>query len=360
MANEYKKEAKILDKEDLINKFFNLGGNSQTESIEEIQEKLKEYQKLNGSDKQISDILLLIKMSKLEAKFDDFEESCEIVAPIIERATTQEELDLFDIRIVTAVVGHTKNYKQSWLIGEKLLRDLEKYKDHPKYSRIKMAINSNVGSRSKRSKYHDNVSDYEELKKQFLIHIENAINLCKKENFKDFNGINTVRKGLFLGDFDLVEKGLKFIEENGNGASYKMAVTEINEYKAFIRFPVTVPQLKSIIGKNIKIHRKASRIRCEELADMLGIENSTLRHIERGAKNISLSILFKLSGFLRISIDTLFHDKSKELPLLDNNALELNEINTMILQFDPKELSSLKVVIRQILHLKKMKDTGDA
>jgi len=356
LDKKYKKEIEILDKEDLINKFFNLGGNSQIESIKEIQEKLEEYQKLNGSDKQVSDILLLIKMSKLEAKFNDFEESCEIVAPIIERATTQEELDLFDIRIATAVVGHTKNYKQSWLIGKKLLRDLEKYEDHPKYSRIKMSINSNVGYRSKRSKYYDDVSDYEELKKQFLIHIENAIDLCKKEDFKYALGINTVRKGLFLGDFDLVEKGLKSIEENANDKSYEMAITEINEYKAFARFPVTVPQLKSIIGKNIKIHRKASRIKSEELADMLGIENSALRHIERGAKNISLSILFKLSGFLRVSIDTLFHDASKEVPPTDMTPILLNELNTMLVQFKPEELKNLTVVVRQFLSLKKMND----
>ncbi|MCL1936166.1 MAG: helix-turn-helix domain-containing protein, partial [Defluviitaleaceae bacterium] len=126
----------------------------------------------------------------------------------------------------------------------------------------------------------------------------------------------------------------------------------INEYKAFIRFPVTVPQLKSIIGKNIKIHRKASRIRSEELADMLGIESSTLRHIERGNKNISLSVLFKLSGFLRISIDTLFHDAGKEVLPRDKSPILINELNTMIVQFDPEELEDLTVVVRQFLNLK--------
>jgi len=293
---------------------------------------------------------------KAESEFNDFEKSCEIVAPILKRADTQDELNLVDIRIITVAVGHTKNYKQSILIGAKLLRDLEKYKNHPRYRRIKMAIHSNIASRLRYAKYHDDdvndVSVYEELKKEFLIHIERAIELCKKEGFKSALGTNTVRKGLFLGDFDLVEKGLELIKENGNDTSYEMASVEVNEYKAFIKFPVTIPQLKAIIGKNIKIQRKANRIRCEELADMLGISGSTLRHIERGYKATNLSILFKLSGYLKVSIDTFFHDASKESPLRDKNALELNEISTITSKLNDKELKAAVIVLRQILHLR--------
>ncbi|MCL1936525.1 MAG: helix-turn-helix domain-containing protein [Defluviitaleaceae bacterium] len=350
--NENETEVEILNKEYLINSFFYLGGNSNPERTAELQEKLEKYIKINGSDKQIEDILRLIEMYNLEAEFNDFEKSCEIVAPIIERANAQDEFDLFDIRIITVAVGHTKNYAQSWLIGEKLLRDLEKYKNHHRYSKIKMAIHSNVAYRPKRAKYYENVSDYEELKKQFSIHIEEAIRLCKKEDLQAALGTNFVRKGIFVGDLDIIEKGLSLIKENGTEKSYEMALNDINEHKSFIKFPVTTLQLKSIIGKNIKIHRKVNRIRCEELADMLGISGSNLRHIERGYKAPSLSILFKLSGFLKVSIDTLFHDTSKETPLRDKNALELNEISTIASKLTDKELKSAVIMLRQILHLR--------
>ncbi|MCL1935789.1 MAG: helix-turn-helix domain-containing protein [Defluviitaleaceae bacterium] len=341
-------------KEQLLEEFFETGNNGETEKIKIVEEKIKRYRNKNGYDKQVEDVLLLIKMFKSEAKFSDFEESSKIVFPILERARIQIDLDLTDIRIMATAVSHTKNYRQSFLLGEKLLRYLEKYSNHYKHPRIQMVVHSGVSSRLVRSKYYDNVSDYEELRKYFLLHIEKAIGLCKKEKFKDFLGVNVVMKGIFLGDFDIVQKGLSLAAEYGNHALYEMLLLMIKEYKSFIEFPITTAQLKTILGKNIKMLRKANKISVEELSDMLGIaSSSTLRHIERGSQEPSIVILLKLSKIFNVSINSLFQDSSNESLQIDSNSLKLNEIRTMIMKLDAKELKYFESMLRQMLDLRK-------
>ncbi|MCL1934820.1 MAG: helix-turn-helix domain-containing protein [Defluviitaleaceae bacterium] len=298
-------------------------------------------------------------MYTLELKSDNFKKSCKTVEPIIKRISMQDKLDLYDIRIAATAIGHTEDVSQSFIIGEKLLKELEKYSNHYRYHRIKMTIHSNITSRLARAKYYDNVLNHEELRKKFLIHIEKAIKLCRKEKFNDALSVNLVKKGLFFGDFDIVEKGLNIAEEYGNDTLYEMVVLMIEQYKSFHKFTMTTTELKAIVGKNIQAHRKANRIRSDEMAEMIGIGSiSTLSHIERGFKQVGLSTLIKLSGIFKVSVDTLLRDSSKESPPTGVNVVKLNEINALIEEFEPEDLDDVAVVIRKLLHMSKKKKSN--
>jgi len=298
-------------KTQLLDSFFNLGGNHNSESIVKMQEKFIKYINTHGYDRQISDVLIVSTMYVEEAKFNNFKKSHKIVLPIITRAINSiHEFDLYDIRILATVLGHAKDYNQSCLLGEKLLKSLEKYSDDINYPRIKAAIHTNIATMLLRSNYYDIITSYEDLKNEFLKHIDIAIELCEKENFNDFIGTNIVRKGLFLGDFNIVDKGLDFAK-NINDKIYSILLDEVNEYSSHIQFSITEPQLRSRIIKNIKRYRKYRDMSIEMLANKSGISLSFLVYIENGKRFPSIYNLFKIAKVLDISVDTILNDEGE-------------------------------------------------
>lgn len=59
-------------------------------------------------------------------------------------------------------------------------------------------------------------------------------------------------------------------------------------------------------GKNVKLKRKLSGLSQEELAEKLGIHRTYMSFIERGMRNPSLLMIFKISRALKIKLPELF------------------------------------------------------
>lgn len=59
-------------------------------------------------------------------------------------------------------------------------------------------------------------------------------------------------------------------------------------------------------GKTLKLKRKLSGLSQEELAEKLGIHRTYMSFIERGMRNPSLLMIFKISRALKINLPELF------------------------------------------------------
>ncbi|MCL1936635.1 MAG: helix-turn-helix transcriptional regulator [Defluviitaleaceae bacterium] len=343
-------------KENLLNAFFNMKGNSRPDLLPRIEEELKEYRQKNGYDRQIEDVLLLCTAFKLELEFNDFEEACKTLLPIIEReANNPNELDLTDIRIITLTLAHVPTYVQSILIGKKLLKNLQKYTSYKGYFRLKMAIHANTAYRIIRAKYFDDVENsYEELKNEFLTHIDTALAICNREDFFDAaKGVNLARKGIFLEDMELINKGLNLTKEKGNEHQYKMLVTDVDKYKSYIKFPTTEAKLKYIIGKNIKYHREARNISLSDLARAIGVSYSFLFRIEKGDKVVSIYHLSKFSEILGVTTDALIYGVDESIPYSYKNTQEINEFNAMAMNLNSVELGFVMATIKELVRMRK-------
>jgi len=343
-------------KENLLNAFFNMKGNSRPDLLPRIEEELKEYRQKNGYDRQIEDALLLCTAFKLEFEFNDFEEARKTLLPIIEReANNPNELELTDIRIVTLAVGHTKTYVQSILLGKKLLKNLQKYTSYKGYFRLKMSIHANIAYRIIRTKYFDDIENsYEALKNEFLIHMDTAIAICNREDFFDAaKGVNLARKGIFLEDMELIDKGLNITKEKGNKYSYKMLETDVHKYKSYIKFPTTEVKLKSIIGKNIKYHREAKNISLSDLANAIGVSYSFLFRVEKGEKVVSVYYLSKFSEILGVTTDALIYGVDESIPYSYKNTQEINEFNAMAMNLNAVELGFVIATIKELIRMRK-------
>ncbi len=59
-------------------------------------------------------------------------------------------------------------------------------------------------------------------------------------------------------------------------------------------------------GKQVRQKRKTAKLSQEELAEKLGIHRTYMSFIERGIRNPSLLMIFKISRALKIKLPELF------------------------------------------------------
>ncbi len=78
---------------------------------------------------------------------------------------------------------------------------------------------------------------------------------------------------------------------------------------------------KEELGKNIKLLRNKAKMTQEILALESGISRSHIAMIELGKRDITVSMLFKISRALKITMDKLF-----EFDNLDKYKFDIEEI----------------------------------
>ena len=99
------------------------------------------------------------------------------------------------------------------------------------------------------------------------------------------------------------------------------------------------------LGENIK----TARIKCgfsqEQLAEMLDITPTHVKHIESGHRKPSIEILFRTAETLNMSVDNvIFKDLQG-----DKDNRTINEIVNMLKKCDSKELEITKDLIISLL-----------
>ncbi len=93
---------------------------------------------------------------------------------------------------------------------------------------------------------------------------------------------------------------------------------------------------KGTLGNAIRRARMEHQLSQEQLAELVGITPTHLKHIESEHRNPSLSVLFDLVSILHISLDSLLiPDENKQHELFQNATLLLGQCN----------IKQLKIVI---------------
>lgn len=63
--------------------------------------------------------------------------------------------------------------------------------------------------------------------------------------------------------------------------------------------------IRILIGRNIRLYRKANNMTQEQLAEKVGVSTSFCANIERGGRAMSIQVLTKFAQALRVSVDSL-------------------------------------------------------
>ena len=110
----------------------------------------------------------------------------------------------------------------------------------------------------------------------------------------------------------------------------------------------------SNLGNRIREERQRARLTQEQLAELVGCNESYIGQIERGAKNPSLEIIVGIANALNVTVDYLLADNVKVDQL---NGL-MDEIITLIKERDPEDVRFLITINRLFLDLLDKKAKG--
>ena len=83
------------------------------------------------------------------------------------------------------------------------------------------------------------------------------------------------------------------------------------------------------LGLAIQSSRKARGMTQEELAELVDITVSHLKHIESGHRKPSIEVLFSIARCLDLSLDSLIFQNIPEYPVIHTNGLSPEEIGAI-------------------------------
>lgn len=95
------------------------------------------------------------------------------------------------------------------------------------------------------------------------------------------------------------------------------------------------------IGQRIRMFRIKRGWKQSDLAEKTGVEPSNISHIERAATKLSLPTLVSIANALEVSLDEIVYNS-----LIKNKHIYVKEIDELVGDCDPKELSSIIQIIR--------------
>lgn len=116
-----------------------------------------------------------------------------------------------------------------------------------------------------------------------------------------------------------------------------------------------------IIGRNIRNQRKYRNISSVELSQMLDISLSSIGHIERGKRSVSIANLIKLSEIFNMGVEHFFHGTKEKIIISEEKTKDpaldkKNTLNALLFDLDTYELDFVLSMVRNLKTLKK-KDT---
>ena len=95
------------------------------------------------------------------------------------------------------------------------------------------------------------------------------------------------------------------------------------------------------IVQRIRMFRIKRGWKQSDLAEKSGVEPSNISHIERAATKLSLPTLVSIANALEVSLDEIVYNS-----LIKNKHIYVKEIDELVGDCDPKELSSIIQMIR--------------
>ena len=104
-----------------------------------------------------------------------------------------------------------------------------------------------------------------------------------------------------------------------------------------------------LLGSRIRDIRKSIGLTQEQLAEKAGFHFSYIGGLERAEKNITLLNLDKIAKALDVEIYDLFkYKKNIKSKLIPDKSVEINDILSILLTLEPKELKRAKLIFKEL------------
>lgn len=95
---------------------------------------------------------------------------------------------------------------------------------------------------------------------------------------------------------------------------------------------LAMENITGVVARNLQTLRKEMQMTLQELAEVTGVSKSMLGEIERGASNPTITVLWKISTGLKVSMSRLIHEPKPEYTVVRAGERD-------VLQQGPHDLS---------------------
>ena len=148
-----------MEKEYLLNEFYQLAYRYRSENYREVKKKLSEYIHKKGYDRDIDEAILVINANISDRLKIAYKKSQGKLSNMLLRLTVKENLDTKDIMVLAMSLDYTKTYVQAHVLLERAIATLEQYSNTNQFNRIKIALYSRFIYRLIKAKYFDMLNE---------------------------------------------------------------------------------------------------------------------------------------------------------------------------------------------------------
>lgn len=346
--SDFDKEREI-EKERLLNAFIGIAATYRTKEIRAINGELKAFVKTYGGDRQIDDLLGLIKMIEMSRRSFDFHKICLIVRPILKRLDDQATWELTDLRILSVSTLSTMDFALFSRLFDRALTLLKTdYATAPFHEKAITALYHN-STRVLLELYHLSMNDddgqaHKQIKNMLTKHFDIAHKrlLAVRDTdqmYQYFYGVCLVRKGLFIEDQKLIDQGMALVKKHGEQSALRQVIEQKESYEYQTHQILGMSPFLKQLGANVRRHRKRLNLTMEELAELANIHPNTVSNIEQAEQATSIFILLKISKALGVSTDELMFGSVAQQ--LEKSSDQMKDLFRLADQLDPAQLEIL-------------------
>ena len=301
------------EKYKLLDEFFSLRYNDDLTRERAVDKKIRLFIRENGSDRQLSDVLQLVKFEILQRMNIDFLEHCKTVLPVIERLYLAKEWDLYDLRILSLTGLCIDDLEKIQSFTNKYMRTLDTmHKDKPYYAHAKIAMRSNLTNtllKMNAHYYEDNPQVQKKIKPLFDESIKMILDLSGDDPHFAIDKANAIiRNGVFYEDENLINNGLSTLKKLVSEDHYKIILLEIDYYNFNAKNIISDEAIKIHLAANIRKLRLNANLTIGQLSEKMDIPANSLSQIERATRPIYIVNLLKLKYIFKKSLDEIVGD----------------------------------------------------
>jgi len=297
-----------ITKDGIINMFMKF---IDYKKVDEIIYNVESYLSANEYDIQVELLLHTFKAMKAGYFSNDFEEICEVAAPIFE-LLKMTDWGIIELHILATIISYTPHHTISRDFRNEAIELLDdEFYDNPECVRIKSRLHANLSMRYLCAKYYDGL-DPQEINPLFDQCINIAITIYEKREKTELKTALLIRKALFYGECEKISRHMESLEKIKNNPVMEYIKQELVLFLRLLGDKITKPLLNFLIGHQIKKKRKELGMSTIDFADAIGSNQTVVNGFERGDRGISAPRLFKIAKVLNVDIAYFYGEISEK------------------------------------------------
>jgi len=212
----------VKTKKEILDEFFELGGNMDQKTLNSIRTALVFYlREYSCFDIQISDAYTLVSIQLQDVHgYEAFRQCITSAEMPCSRLLYDGLKDFYDVQLAVPFIVYMRIFEDAVELSNMILCKLEEYYLESRYDKVKWAVSGNMQRRLLLYKYtksyraQDLDEDVEAIDNLFDHHYKIAMDYCEKYDNQAYKAVFLVRKGCYYQDRSLIKDNIIWLNEN--------------------------------------------------------------------------------------------------------------------------------------------------